>query len=207
LESSRKKLNRRKDLDLMLIEWHVHHLHISQQMRSDGFVERDDPLLFAVFHRADAYLLDIMTHVDFNRDHILEIMAREWPQARLLEELRAPPGQKILGLAKHYGEDDRNVLRKAGVNALVEIDGKVYKPAGGMTTAGTSIRASLAADQVMRATERLESALRDDPQQFQKFAHDYGLTWPANPTFGFGLLQPTGLAFKELSTNLALAVA
>jgi hypothetical protein len=44
LESSSKKLNRRKDLDLLLIEWEVHHLHISQQIRSDGFVERDDPL-------------------------------------------------------------------------------------------------------------------------------------------------------------------
>lgn len=207
LESSSKKLKRRKDLDLMLIEWEVHHLHISQQMRSDGFVERDDPLLFAVFHRADAYLLDIMTHKDFNRDHILEIMAREWPQARLLHEVKAPPGQQILGLAKHYSEDDRNLLRKAGVNALVEIDGKVYKPAGGITGAGTSIRASLAADEVIRATERLEAALRNDPRQFQQFAQDCGMTWPTNPTFEFGLLQPAGLAFKELSTNLALAVA
>lgn len=207
LEPSRKKLSRRKDLDLMLIEWEVHHLHISQQMQADGFVERDDPLLFAVFNRADAYLIDIMTHRDFNRDHVLEIMAREWPQARLLHELIAPPGQKILGLARHYSEDDRNLLRKAGINALVEIDGKVYKPAGGISTAGTSIRASLAADQVIRATERLEAALVNDPQQFQKFAQDYGTMWPKNPTFEFGLLQPTGLAFKELSTNLALAVA
>jgi len=143
LESSSKKLKQRKDLDLMLIEWEVYHLHISQRVQPDGFVKRDDPLLFAVFHRADAYLIDIMTHKDFNRDHILEIMAREWPQAFLLHELKAPSGQKILGLAKHYSEDDRNILRKAGINALVEIDGKVYKPAGGLTTAGTSIRASL----------------------------------------------------------------
>ncbi len=207
LESSSKKLKRRKDLDLMLIEWEVYHLHISQQMRSDGFVERDDPLLFAVFHSADAYLLDIMTHKDFNRDHILEIMAREWPQARLLHEVSAPPGQKILGLAKHYSEDDRNVLRKAGVNALVEIDGKVYKPAGGITTAGTSIRASLAAGQVIQVTERLEAALGNDPGKFQRFAQDCGVTWPTSPAFEFGQLQPTGLAFKELSTNLALAVA
>lgn len=76
-----------------------------------------------------------------------------------------------------------------------------------IATAGTSIRAPLAADQVIRATERLEAALRNDPQQFQRFAQDYDMTWPANPTFEFGLLQPTGLAFKQLSTNLALAVA
>ncbi|KJS34788.1 MAG: hypothetical protein VR70_16970 [Rhodospirillaceae bacterium BRH_c57] len=207
LESSSKRLNRRRDLDLMLIEWEVHHLHISQQLQPDGFVERDDPLLFAVFHRADAYLLDVMTHRDFNRDHILAIMAREFPGAGLIHELRAGPGQKILGLAKNYTEEERNILRKAGINTLVEIDGKVYKPAGGITGAGTSIRASMAADAVVRATENLEAALRNDPAQFQRWAQEYGLTWPADPTFEFGLLEPSGLAFKELSTNLALAVA
>jgi len=207
LEPSNKRLNRRKDLDLMLIEWEVHHLHISQQMQSDGFVARGNPLLFAVFHRAEAYLLDIMTHQDFNRDHILEIMAREWPQAGLLHEIFSSSGLKILGLAKHYSEDDRNNLRKAGVNTLVEIDGKVYKPTGGITTAGTSVRASFAADQVMIATENLEAALNNDPRQFQQLAQDLGMTWPMNPTFEFGLLQPNGLAFKELSTNILLPVA
>jgi hypothetical protein len=105
---------------------------------------------------------------------------------------KAAPGQKILGLAKHYSEDDRNVLRKAGVNALVEIDGKVYKPVGGITTAGTSIRASLTADQVIRATERLEAALRNDPQQFQRFAQDNGMMWPTNPTGCVHECWPTG---------------
>jgi len=207
LESSSKKLNRRRDLDLMLIEWEVHHLHISQRLQANGFVERDDLLLFAVFHRADAYLLDVMSHKDFNRDHILEIMVREFPGAGLIHELQAGPGQKILGLAKKYTEDERNTLRKVGVNTLVEIDGKVYKPAGGITGAGTSIRASRAADQVVRATEKLEKALRDNPADFERFAKDFGLTWPKDPAFEFGLLEPSGLAFKELSTNLALAVA
>ncbi|RRO01790.1 hypothetical protein [Pectobacterium aquaticum] len=207
LESSNKNLKHRKDLDLMLLEWEVYHLHISQQMRSDGFVERGDPLLFAVFHQSDAYLLDIMTHKDFNRDHILEIMAREWPEAYLLHELKALPGQQIIGLAKCYSEDERNALRKAGINVLVEVDGKVYKPTGGITMAGTSIRASLAASQVILATESLEAALRNDPQQFKKLAQENGMVWPTNPIFEFGFLPLGGLAFKELSTNLILEVA
>lgn len=207
LDSSSKRLNRREDLDLMLIEWEVHHLHISHQLRPDGFVERDDPLLFAVFHEADAYLLDVMTHRDFNRDHILSTMAREFPGTGLIHELQAGPGQKVLGLAKNYTEEERNILRKTGINTLVEIEGKVYKPAGGITGAGTSIRASMAADAVVRATEELEAALRNDPAHFQRWAQKYGLTWPADPTFEFGLLQPSGLAFKELSTNLAVVVA
>lgn len=207
LELSSKKLNRRRDLDLMLIEWEVYHLHVSQQLQPNGFVKRDDPLLFAVFHKADAYLLDVMTHKDFNRDHILEIMVREFPGAGLIHELRNGPGQKILGLAKNYTEEERNTLRKAGINTLVEIDRKVYKPAGGITGAGTSLRASMAADAVIRQTKKMETALRNDPGHFQRLAQKYGLTWPADPSFEFGLLQPSGLAFKELSTNLLLPVA
>lgn len=163
LKASGKKLARRHDLDLLLIEWAVHHLHISQDVQPNGFVKRDDPLLFAVFHPSDAYLIDVMTHTDFNRDHVLDVMAREWPDEGLIHELKAPPGQKIIGLAKNCTEDDRQKLRKAGVNTSVEIDGKVFKPAGGITTAGTSIRASLAADEVLRSTEKLEAALRNDP--------------------------------------------
>lgn len=207
LEPSSKKLARRQDLDLMLIEWEVHHIHISQEMQPDGFVKRGNPLLFAVFHREDAYLLDVMTHADFNRNHILEVMVREFPGAGLIHELKPNPGQKILGLAKNHTETERNANRKAAVNTLVEIDGKVYKPAGGITRAGTSIRASMAADQVVEKTEELETALHNAPARFQRFAQENGATWPQNPSFEFGLLNPNGLAFKELSTSLPFRVA
>jgi len=207
LDSLSKKINRRKHLDLMLIEWEVHHLHISQKMRSDGFVERGNPLLFAVFHVFDAYLIDVMTHDDFNRDHILEIMVREFPDAGLIHELKVGPGEEMRGLVRRHNEDERTVLRNAGINTLVEIDGKVYKPAGGITAAGTSVRASMAADAVIRATERLDASLVNDRAQFQRLAQDHGLIWPSDPTFEFGLLKPRGLAFKELSTNLAFIIA
>jgi hypothetical protein len=75
-----------------------------------------------------------------------------------------------------------------------------------MTTAGTSIRASQAADQVIKAVKKLEVALQNDPEQFQRFAQRSGKTWPTNPSFEFGLLQPSGLGFKELSTDLVLEV-
>lgn len=51
IEPANKKLSRRRDLDLMLIEWDVHHLHISQELQQNGFVKRDDPLLFVVFQK------------------------------------------------------------------------------------------------------------------------------------------------------------
>ena len=39
----------RPDLDLLLNNWGVHHLHISSIVEPDGFVKRDGPLLFVSF--------------------------------------------------------------------------------------------------------------------------------------------------------------
>lgn len=207
IEPANKKLSRRRDLDLMLIEWDVHHLHVSQELQPNGFVKRDDPLLFAVFHQKEAYLLDVMAHGDFNRDHILKLMADEWPDAELVYQIKGSPGQEVIGLAVNYTEEERDRLRKAGINTLVEIDGRVFKPAGGMTAAGTSIRASMAADEVVKSVAKLERSLNDNHEKFEKLARDHGVTWPENPTFEFGILEPHGLGFKELSTNFCLQVA
>ena len=69
----------RRDLDLMLNNWGVYHLHISSIVESDGFVKRGGPLLFVSFTSDAAYVIDIMMHGDWNRDHVLEVLASEWP--------------------------------------------------------------------------------------------------------------------------------
>jgi hypothetical protein len=49
---------REKDLDRMLADW-GDHLHFSNHVETDGFVARGNELLFAVFGRADVYLVGI----------------------------------------------------------------------------------------------------------------------------------------------------
>jgi hypothetical protein len=60
--ANKKHLNRRRDLDLLLNDWGIHHLHISTAIESDGFVARDGPLIFAVFKPLVAYLIEVMNH-------------------------------------------------------------------------------------------------------------------------------------------------
>ena len=52
-----KRLHRRRDLDLLIADWGVHHLHLGTTVCADGFVERGDDLLFAAFGDDTAYLL------------------------------------------------------------------------------------------------------------------------------------------------------
>ncbi|MDH7806859.1 MULTISPECIES: hypothetical protein [unclassified Rhizobium] len=202
VESSTKKIARRQDLDLMLLEWEVHHLHISQAIEADGFVTRDDPLLFVVFHEQDAYVLDLMTHHDFNRDHILEILADEWPDANLIHLIKG-----AIGLSVHYTEEERNQLRKVGVNCLVEVNGRVFKPAGGVTTAGTAVKASLAADHVLQNVRKFEYALNNTPEKIAAMAQAKGYIWPTDPKFEFFALEPHGLGFVETTTQSLFPVA
>ena len=80
-EKGRKNLGRRLDLDLLLNEWGVHHLHPAQAINADGFSERSDDLVFAVFREQAAYVIDLGTHGSFNDQALAGTMHRSWPNA------------------------------------------------------------------------------------------------------------------------------
>jgi hypothetical protein len=111
----------RPDLDLLLNDWGIHHLHISDEMdpRGTGFVKRGDPLLFAVFMPDRVYLLDILTHKDFVSDRLFQIIHANWPNDRLIVSLNVLPGRSD-------STGDRKRLREAGYVTWVIIDNKPY---------------------------------------------------------------------------------
>ena len=128
--SSAPTLQRREDLDLMLSDWGIHHLHLSTEMDTDGFfVKRDGPLLFAAFRPADAYLIDIADHKSWTRADILRIIVEGWPDAGIVH--------KIEGLTSpSVSESERQRLRNAGIGAMIEINDATYSPAALMSSAG-----------------------------------------------------------------------
>ena len=77
-----KHLGRRQDLDLLLNDWGIHHLHVSTQVESDGFVRRDGPIIFAIFKPNLAYLIDIMKHGDWACEHMIRVIVDTWPNER-----------------------------------------------------------------------------------------------------------------------------
>jgi hypothetical protein len=82
-----KKLKRFEHLDLLLNDWGIHHLHVSTIVESDGFVEREGPLLFAIFKSERAYFIDVMSHRDFENDHLIQIIFDTWPDDGLIPSL------------------------------------------------------------------------------------------------------------------------
>jgi hypothetical protein len=155
----KKSKGRRRDLDLMLNDWGVHHLHISTQIEPNGFVKRDGPLLFAVFKPQVAYLIDVMKHRDWTRVHVLEVLATEWSDEGVIYEVIG-----ILDGPKSYTDEERAKKRAAGLSApFVKINGRFFAPAGGITATGTSDNASINSGHIMRTLALFEERIRADP--------------------------------------------
>lgn len=163
-------LGARADLDLMLSDWRIHHLHLSNERESDGFVARTRELLFAHFQPNHAYLIDIYHHGDWAAQQVVEVIARNWPKAGIIEKSR-----HVVGLAKTFSDAERSQLRQSGVTSFaLEIDGSVWSPAGFMTMAGTSYWAWRYATAVRERLSQAEPIVRKGKDQ------ELLLQWPSD---------------------------
>jgi hypothetical protein len=143
---SGKRLRLLRHLDLLLNDWGVYHFHLSTNVEPNGFVQRDDPLLFAMFRADKAYLLDIGTHETFEDDRLAQIAISNWPDDQLFLEIKG-----IIGLQRvnPYTSDERKTLRSAGIFSFIQVGNRVFSPAGGISTPQTisfssKLKASLA---------------------------------------------------------------
>lgn len=149
-----KRLHRRSDLDLLISDWGLHHLHLTTKMESDGFVKRTDDLLFAAFTDEDAYLLGIYPHGSWALRELVEILVREWPDNSVVNASLS--GVKPV---RSISEEEHVQLRKGGVATLIEVDDKVVMPGLGMTTAGTPVRVTLRVNGITQALSDLRENL------------------------------------------------
>lgn len=149
-----KRLHRQGDLDLLISDWGLHHLHLTTEMESDGFVKRTGDLLFAAFSDDGAYLIGIYPHGSWALKELIEILMREWPGNPVVM-----PSMSGVTLARPVSEKEHLELRKGGVATSVEVDGTVVMPALGMTTAGTPVRVTLHTNQMAWALTALREKL------------------------------------------------
>jgi hypothetical protein len=151
----RGHLGRRGDLDLLISDWGLHHLHLTTQMEADGFYKRTDDLLFAKFTDSDAYLLAIYDHGGNWADQdLIRIIVDNWHGAGLT------PGLTGFALTAQPTNSDILAARGAGVQQFVQVGNTVYMPAG-MTTAGTPIAVTMAANQLLHTFRELRGTLPD----------------------------------------------
>ena len=158
--------------DLMLYDWGIYHLHISDNLdtkKSDGFMERSDLLLYALFNNDKAYFIKIINHKGENnmwtKKECLEIINDNWPQ--LLEPYI------IKGVAEeqqYISDDERSALRKKHVNTFITLNnGVVIRPPNmGFMCDGTPIKAVYDADNLKKQLNEVQSNIMNDISNFRK---------------------------------------
>jgi hypothetical protein len=193
----------RPDLDPLLNNWRVHHLHISATIEADGFVKRDGPLLFVSFTPCAAYVIDIMMHGDWNREHVLQVLADEWPHDDVIHEI---PGAN--SASQIITEIQRANLRKNGYNAAFTVSGKNFMPASNVMSGGTTMMAWAWAWDVLEQIAVLEQALAASPRCLVPDFQRHGLNFPSAPEFEFairedgaGVMEKTTGAWMNLTAN------
>lgn len=190
------KPHRRADLDLLVAEWGIHHLHLSSTMAGDGFVERGDDLLFGHFAEHDAYLIGIFPHGSWAIKEVALVCVRNWPSAEIFHGALG-----VLGLAQPDADDDTRLrLRQAGVTSFLEIDDKVYMPQG-QTTAGTPMHATQSSNQLMHALRRLRDDLSAEPKAMVRNA---GGELSGRPPDWEAVQIPDGFVVRERGTGVTV---
>jgi hypothetical protein len=195
-----KKLTRRLDLDMLLNDWGLHHLHLSTLTAPNGFKARTGPLLVAAFRPNDAYLIDIIEHGDWTNDHLVKAMVEEWPDAGLAQRLNGVTPDTLTA-------DQRRALRNNGVNAPVNVNGVAYMPGLGFSGAGTTVRAARDADAVMLNLgwfcDQMEADARCAAKQFAP----KGLILPLDTDLHFEVFPEGGYGIVEGRTGYRIRLA
>lgn len=167
------KRTMRRDLDMLLNDWGVHHLHLSSEPdpKHSRFMKRTELVLLAAFTDTDAYLIDIVPHRRWSDDTIVQIIVREWPDAGLLHEVSNLPSERPISF------EDRIVLREIGVQAFVAMDGAVYS-GDGFSTSGISLDAMFSAMDVHRRLRWFADCIDADPEFMSNTLRKHGVEPP-----------------------------
>jgi hypothetical protein len=197
-DPQKKQLNRRKDLDLLLNDWGIHHLHISTKVEADGFVKRDGPIIFAIFKPDRAYLIDILNHGNWTSEQVIRTILKSWPDEGLVREM---PG--IRGGGNTWSDKDRAQLRGAGIAASLSIDGRVYIPSVGISTDGTSPRTLWKASQVLRTLKVFEEQADAISERIALVIKERGGRVPDKMSFNFSFFEN---GFGVIETNSGLGI-
>ncbi|MGU7778674.1 hypothetical protein [Burkholderia sp. PU8-34] len=185
--------------DLLWAEWGIHHLHLelASHPKRQYFSKRADYLLFAMFGHGYAAFIDVLPHKGddllFCREELIRVVARNWPE--LLEPFRL---KAVLANNAEFNDDQRNELRRSGIDAPLIIDGKVYfAPGGGVTTASTPGRVTDSMFRLRRNLHGLAQCVLDPNGQFLKAVPEHD----RNEAHFSLALSPQGLIVHERVTN------
>ena len=145
--------------DQMLLQYGLHHFHLSKGIEKDGFSTRSGYLLFAHILKSDAYFVDVRPHyhpkgLRWVDQELPIIMFRNWPGLFT----------KISGVTPSpITDEEKKMWWLENVNVPLNIDGNVYVVGRrvGQTLDGTSLSLLDEARRFLNELKKIHSKLKD----------------------------------------------
>lgn len=172
--------------DLLFADWGILHFHLTAKPIPSGrfFSPPADYLAFCLVAGNAVAFIDVLPHPDklgFANVDLFETMARNWPE--FIDQF------KIRGIRPPSGEPlttrEVSKLREGGVGTFYSFNGSLYgSPGGGVTSASTPVRLTMACGQISQLVRTLAIAVDDPTGQFRT---DSAVAPVANPEFRLGV--------------------
>jgi hypothetical protein len=147
-----------RNLDGLLNEWGVHHLHLGTKpyFKDNRYIDRTPPLLFALITNDDFYAINIYEHGGWESMSVIESLHRNWPQVISQSRIKGIQGEALT-------EKERKMLRNSNIQTASTVsDGTVYMAiGGGVASSGVSVDAVRRADSAWEEMERLQVFVQD----------------------------------------------
>jgi hypothetical protein len=191
----------RPDLDLLLNDWSIHHLHIALPP-ADGSVSWDDDLIFVIFRNDKAFLIDIYPHKKWAAKVIFETAVKAWPDENLSLDLGLEVPINNVG----WSDEDRQKLRNNGFVTTIVVDGKTYAGRGSMSNAGISMQIPKAAFETIQKLQAFENCLSTNFDKIVIQLKDSGVHFSDTPIFEYRYFEEgVGVVEKSTGTKILLA--
>lgn len=159
--------------DLLLNDWVIHHLHLSdtKAQNNQRFYDRTKYLLFAVFSPNQAFFIDIRSHGKngepyvFAKKELLEILDKNW--TGILTDYNT---KDVINLVHNPTDEEIDRTRKNGVTfGATEINGRtIMNPGLGITTGGNNIHVVKRANAIMRYVQESLMEIDKDIEGMKK---------------------------------------
>jgi hypothetical protein len=161
------------ELDGLLNEWGVHHLHLGTKpyFKDNRYIDRSLPLLFALITNDDFYAINIYAHGGWESMSVIESLHRNWPQIINRYRIKGIQGEPLTK-EERRGLRDKNILAATTLS-----DGTVYMAiGGGVASSGVSVEAVRRADRAWDEMERLQVFVQDGLGDFVVHLRPRGYT-------------------------------
>lgn len=153
--------------DLLFADWGILHFHLTAKPIPAGrfFSAPADYLAFCLVGGNGVAFIDVLRHPDkvgFANVDLFDTMAKNWPEFVDQFKIRGQLSGEPLTTTQVSN------LREGGVGSFYSLNGAVYAaPGGGVTSAATPLRLTLACDQISVLVRTLAIAVDDPAGQFR----------------------------------------